>query len=427
MFFLIPIILTSLLQSLYVICDAVIIGNYAGKNALGSIEAVLFLTRLPFTFAIGVGGGISILVSKYFGAKNFEKLKAVSYIGLRVSFVMGAILAIVFSLSSSSLLSLLNVPDEIKQLSSIYVTIYFLALPITLLFNCSMGILRAVGDSKSPFYNLLVANIINVVLDILFVGYFDMSVRGAAIATAIGQVIGLFLSLQKIRMDKLSGFDGKQDKKVMIKEILNIGVPLGFQSSLYTIANIITSGFINVFGVVSITAWAISGKIDVLVWIVSDAIGLGVATFVAQNVGAENPKRIKKGVKISFILSTGIVMLIGVILFFFNRELGSLVLNDKEVLDELYRIEMLFAPFYFVYAISEIFLGGLKGFGKTKAAMLITLFTTSIYRVTWLLIVKNDTLVQLLVIFPISWLLCTLVSAFWYFKTIKNFKFKEIK
>ena len=254
-----------------------------------------------------------------------------------------------------------------------------------------------------------------------------MSVRGAAIATAIGQVIGLFLSLQKIRMDKLSGFDGKQDKKVMIKEILNIGVPLGFQSSLYTIANIITSGFINVFGVVSITAWAISGKIDVLVWIVSDAIGLGVATFVAQNVGAENPKRIKKGVKISFILSTGIVMLIGVILFFFNRELGSLVLNDKEVLDELYRIEMLFAPFYFVYAISEIFLGGLKGFGKTKAAMLITLFTTSIYRVTWLLIVKNDTLVQLLVIFPISWLLCTLVSAFWYFKTIKNFKFKEIK
>lgn len=423
--FMIPIFFASLMQSLYVACDAAVLGHFGGTAALSAIESVYTFTKLPLNFAIGVGGGISILISRYFGANSRKKLAKVVYVGYRIGLVIGLVLGVTFLLSSPLVLSLIQVPLQIRSLAQSYLFVYFLGLPITLMLNVSLGVMRAVGDSKTPFLFLLFSNILNLLLDLVLVGVFQLRVVGAAAATVGAQTLCLFFVMRKLKREGFVEISKLGERRKIRAEILELGLPIGFQGALYPVANMVISSRINLFGVVFIAAWGVCGKIDMLVWILADAFGLAVATFVAQNVGANQPERTRQGVWVAALISGLAVGLIGLSLYLFHRPLGTLILNDSEVLSVLSDIVYLIAPWYFLYALLEVFLGAVKGYGCTKTSMSIVLLGTSLFRILWILLYQTADFITMMTAYPFSWFVTSLAS-FVAFEVIRRRQFLEL-
>lgn len=417
--FMVPIFFASLMQSLYVACDAAVLGHFAGTGALSAIESVYTFTKLPLNFAIGVGGGISILISRYFGAKNQEKLAKVVHVGHRIGLVLGLALGTLFLVCSAPVLALIQVPLEIRGLAQTYLFVYFLGLPVTLLLNISLGAMRAVGDSQRPFWLLLFSNLCNLLLDLIFVGVFQLHVVGAASATVLAQTLCLVFVIRILRREGFVASANPAERREIRSEILGLGLPIGLQGALYPVANMVISSRINRFGVIFIAAWGVCGKIDMLVWILADAFGLAVATFVAQNVGAGQSMRTRKGVWISVLISSLAVGSIGLMLYLFHHSLGALILDDPAVLLVLGDIVHLIAPWYFLYALLEVFLGAIKGYGHTKTSMTIVLLGTSLFRILWIVMFQNADFITVMTAYPLSWFV-TAMASFLFFEAIRR-------
>jgi MATE efflux family protein len=420
--FTLPILAGNFFQHLYAAADAVIVGKFTGKEGLAAIDSVSSLLKLPISLFSGLSAGATIIISQLFGAKKSNELFAAIHTSIGLTLIAGVGLSIIGVLISPLLLFMMGVPDDIFQMTLTYVRVYFAGMGVSLFYNIGSGILRAMGNSKTPFYALIVASLLNVVLDLIFIAVFNWGIGGAAAATVISQLISaaiiLFaltdkdsycpLHLSKIKIERLSAIT-----------IARLGLPIGIQSAFFPIANMIIQATVNGTGTANIAAWALCGKLDLLIWILLEAMTTSVATFVAQNYGAKKYERITAVVRAGLIMSAAMVGSICVILYFWNVPLGKLFINSKDygILTISEKLMHILIPFYVVFIFTEVFSAAINATGETFTPMLITLLGVCASRLVWIFffVPLNPVIEMIVLAFPISWTLTSIIFTIYYF------------
>lgn len=420
--FTLPILAGNFFQHLYAAADAVIVGKFTGKEGLAAIDSVSSLLKLPISLFSGLSAGATIIISQLFGAKKSNELFAAIHTSIGLTLIAGVGLSIIGVLISPLLLFMMGVPDDIFQMTLTYVRVYFAGMGVSLFYNIGSGILRAMGNSKTPFYALIVASLLNVVLDLIFIAVFNWGIGGAAAATVISQLISaaiiLFaltdkdsycpLHLSKIKIERLSAIT-----------IARLGLPIGIQSAFFPIANMIIQATVNGTGTANIAAWALCGKLDLLIWILLETMTTSVATFVAQNYGAKKYERITAVVRAGLIMSAAMVGSICVILYFWNVPLGKLFINSKDygILTISEKLMHILIPFYVVFIFTEVFSAAINATGETFTPMLITLLGVCASRLVWIFffVPLNPVIEMIVLAFPISWTLTSIIFTIYYF------------
>ena len=386
--FVVPLMLSSLVQQLYVTADAVIVGRIAGKTALAAIDSVHTLFRFPINFMNGLAAGATILISRHFGAENRDGLRSCM-------------------LSAGAL----EVPEDIYAQTLEYTRIYFGGIWAMILYNMASGVLRAFGNSKSPLYILLVSSIINIVGDILLVGGLGMGTAGAAIATVFAQMVSAAMALW-IAGKKLPQRIGARRLRRWLEHLwamVRTGIPLALQSVLFPVANSIVQAAVNTMGTDTIAAWGICDKLDMLIWLLADAMGPALTTYTAQNMGAGRWDRVCKGNRIGAAMSVAAVGTVSLGLYFLTAPLGDLfvpVQDAAAVVPQAVAFMRRMAPFFLFYALAESFSGACCGTGDTVRPMILTLLSICLLRVLGILLVlpRQHTMECIIDIYISSWI-----------------------
>ncbi len=420
--FLIPIMAGNLLQQLYAAVDAVVVGRFAGKEGLAAIDAVMSMLRLPLNIFGGLSTGATILISQFFGAGDRRELDKAVHTALSFAAAGGALLSVVGFFLAPQCLHLLAVPEELLPSALAYTRIYFAGFFLSLLYNVSAGILRAVGDAGTPFKALAVACVVNIALDLFMVGHLGMGTAGAALATVLAQTVSALVNLRALaRADSPAplqwsklGFSGP-----VLKRMLALGIPLALQGGVYPLANMAIQTTINMTGTNNIAAWALCGKLDMLIWMCADSVPSALATFVAQNHGAGRDDRVQKGTRTTMVIALSLVGVLSLILYFFTADLGKLFIaqSDWDILPLAQRFMHLEAPFYWLYVVGETLSSSVRGLGDTFRPMLLTVLGTCGLRLAWVaLVVPRFPVMEVIILaFPLSWGVTSLFFVAYYF------------
>lgn len=350
--FFVPILIGTFFQQLYNTVDAVVVGRFAGKEALSSVGGSSSqIINLVVGFFTGLSAGATVIISQYFGAENRKKLEKALHTAYAFSFVFGIIVGIGGVIATPAILEMMNTPEELLADSALYVRIYFAGLLFVLVYNMGSAILRAIGDSKRPLYYLIVCCGINTVLDLLLVLVFDMGVLGAALATLLSQAISAVLvtwtlmfrtAEMKLELKRISF------QKDILIVMLRIGLPTGIQSSMYSISNVIVQAALNKFGVDAMASWAAFGKIDGIVWMICGAFGIAATTFVGQNFGAGKWERVRKGTRDCLLMALGSMMVLSFLITVFGGPLFTIFTSDTEVIAIGMKMVQIISPLYWV-------------------------------------------------------------------------------
>jgi len=417
-----PIAAGTLFQQLYNAVDAVIVSRFVGTEALAAVGgSPATITQLLIGFFVALSSGAGVVIAQFFGAGEKEKIT----LGVRTSMLLcaaiGAILSVVMLFCATPVLVLLKTPAETVAAASSYMKIYFAGCIFMLVFNMGSGILRAVGDSRTPFIYMVVSCISNIILDLVFVVVFHMGVAGAAWATTIAQFISFILVVVRLlRADECWRLDLSSLKinPFILKRMLSIGIPSGIQSAMYGFSNIILQIGVNSLGTVVVASWSMSGKIDGVYWAVSNAFGTAVMNFIAQNYGAGRFDRIRKCTKTGFaMLFTGTIIISGVILLA-ARPLLHIFTTDQAVIDTTWIIILFFAPSYAIWTVIEVFSAILRGIGDAVRPTIITALGVCVFRILWILTVFqwSSTLEVLCIGYPASWFVTDIALLIYYRK-----------
>ena len=429
--FTIPIMLGNFFQILYNTIDSIIVGRYVGLIALGSVGSTSSLINLIVGFFMGISAGAGVLVSRYYGAKNYDDLSICVHTFIKVSIFVSIFLTIFGISLSGYLLELFNTPADNLKDATLYLQVYFAGITGLVIYNGASGILRAVGDSKRPLYFLILSSVINVILDLVFVIYFNMGVFGVGLATLIAQAVSailiiiVFIRTKDVYKLELHKF---KINKVMLKRILSIGIPSGIQQAIVSFSNVLVQSYVNGFGSYVVAGYSAANKIDAFVLMPINSLSLTITTFVGQNAGARNIKRAFKGVNNTIIILLGACIIISLITVTNGNNLIGLFNDDPNVVKYGVQIISILSPLYFIFGIGAIYLGAIRGFGYTKVPMYINVFTLCICRQIFLLFAMNYKQdVQLLFMcYPLSWIVLLILSIMYYFKGDFRKKLGEI-
>lgn len=420
--FFFPILFGTFFQQLYNTADAIIVGQFLGKEALAAVGGGTGTAiNLLIGFFTGLAAGATVIISQHYGAKNDEKVSASIHTAIALALVGGLIISIVGYVFTKPMLELIGTPDDVLPLAVSYMQIYFLGGIPVVMYNMGAGIFRAMGDSRSPFYFLIASCLTNIVLDLLFVGVFGMNVEGAAIATVISQVLSMiliFITLMrrkdstKLRIRKIA-FD-----KTLLRQMLMIGFPAGIQSIMYTISNLIIQAAINQYGTDTAAAWAGWSKLDQIFWMFINAFSIAITTFVGQNFGAGKIDRARKGVLTVTIMAAASTLAIEAGYFLVGRYGLMLFITDSAVLEIGVSIMKYIVPWYITYIAIELLSGAIRGVGKSLIPTLISVFGICVLRIVWIYISPaiNPTLFGVLFSYPFSWVVTSLLFIIYYFR-----------
>lgn len=374
--FAIPLILGNAFQQFYTMVDTIVVGQGVGVEALAALGAADWLNWMILGIVLGFTQGFSILISHCFGANNHQALKK----SIAMSIVLGTIMAIVLTaislLMARPILELLNTPDNIIGQSMTYISIIFLGIIIITAYNTFSSILRALGDSKTPLYAMIVAAIINIGLDLLFVMVFKRGVAGAAIATVIAQLcssIYCFYAVTKISIVKLEKEDFKLDFSIL-RRLTKLGTFTAFQNIVISIGGMVVQSVVNGFGFIYIAGFTATNKLYGLLELAATSLGFSIATFVGQNLGAKNYQRIRKGVKSALMMALSIAGVLMAILIPFGKIFLRLFVSGKpdvtaQVLDIAYQYLFIMLCFLMILYMLHIYRSTLQGMGDTFTPM----------------------------------------------------------
>ncbi len=417
--FFFPILIGAFFQQLYNTVDAVVVGRFAGKEALASVGGSSGqILNFIFSFFMGLAAGASVIVAQCFGAKDRRSLDEALHTTYAFGLAGGIVLGIVGVFLTRPLLVLLQTPQELLDDSVLYVRVLLAGLAFTLLYNMGSGILRAVGDSQRPLKVLIACCVLNIVLDVLFVAVFHMGVLGAAIATDISQAFSAFL-ITRLLMNKVPemSLDLRRLRinPRMLHRILTIGVPTALAGSMFSISNMILQTAINHMGIDTVAAWTAFGKVDALWWMINQAFSTAVTTFVGQNYGANLPDRIRRGVREVLCMEIVSAACITMVFWIFGPVLLGMFTSDPEVVTIGMQVARILTPFYAVFAISEITGAALRAEGHVLACTISNLVGICVYRIIWVTFVyPHGTLRQIMICYPVSWTLITIFTAGYY-------------
>lgn len=423
--FFFPILIGTFFQQLYNTVDTIIVGKYVGTSALAAVGSTGNLTNLIVNFFVGLSSGATVVIAQFYGANEDKKVSKAVHTAIAMSLICGALMMIFGTFFSKQCLQLIGVPQDIINDSSLYMKLYFFGMIPGVIYNIGAGILRAVGDSKTPLYYLIVCSIVNVFFDFLLVAYIKMGIAGAAIATVIAQIVCAVLVVIKL-MNSKDSFQLKlkaiKIDFMILKKIIKIGIPAGIQSTMYSISNIVLQTNINTFGTNTIASWAVYGKIDALFWMIMSAFGASITTFVGQNYGAGLTDRVIKGMKTSLIMAYISAGLLSSLLWFFGNNIIVLFSNDPNIIKECSDIMHFLSPFYFTYCCVEIISGTMRGCGESFKPMVVVCLGICVLRIIWVIFVSPiyPTFKMVIVSYPITWTVTSILFIIFYQKFFKK-------
>lgn len=409
-------------QQLYNTVDAIIVGNYVGKIALGAVGGTTgTLINLLVGFITGVSSGATVVVAQYYGCHNAKSVKDSVKTGMFLAIALGVIMMAIGIILAPVLLNLTNVPNSMYNYALEYMRIYFVGLIPSMIYNMGAGVLRAIGDSKRPLYFLIVGCFVNIVLDIFFVRVLAMEVVGAALATIISQLISCILTLISLKnTDDCYSYRLKETSfdKALLMTIITIGLPTGIQSVMYTVSNIFIQSTVNGFGEDTIAAWTAFGKIDAIFWMYSGAVGTACMTIAGQNYGANNLPRVRRTIRDGIIIHFIGTAVISSGCYFFGSYFIRLFTDDVAVIDIGYRILKFLAPTWLTFSLVEIFSSCIRSCGDSLRPMLITATCICGFRIVYLIFCLKQDILQVLMCYPVSWIIASLVFLMYYLSNL---------
>jgi len=383
-YFAIPILLSSLFQQLYNIIDSIFIGHYVGKEGLAAVGASFPVIFAVISFVIGIGSGSTVVISQYFGAKNYKAVKRAIDTLYIFMFFASIALSIVSVFFAEDIFNLIGLPKEVIPQAVTYLRIYMSGNVMFFGFAGTNAILRGLGDSKTPLYFTIISTFINILLDWIFISIMGWGVAGAAWATIIAQggafVTGIIylnrthdlltLYIKKIKFDT-----------VIFKKSLKIGLPTGFQQTFVAFGMMALFGIVNPFGTDTVAAYSIAMRIDSIPAMMAMAFSAAVAPFVGQNIGANRPYRVKVGFWATMLMSSVQTLLVTTVYVIFPEEIVKAFTTDAAVIEIGVEYLHIVAPFYIIFSIMFVVNGTLRGAGATIIPMFITLFALWFIRI----------------------------------------------
>lgn len=408
--FTIPLMFSGILQLLFNAADTIVVGRYAGKEALAAVGSTTSLINLLVNMFMGLSVGANILISRYYGAKKEEDIRETVHTSITVAALAGVILAVLGNLFAKPLLILMGSPADVVELAAIYVKIYFAGMPVILIYNYGAAILRAIGDTKRPLYYLTAAGVVNVVLNLIFVIGLKLSVAGVALATVISQCVSVGLLLNC--MCKMEGSCRLELKKLgMNKEkawlLLRHGLPAGLQGSVFSFSNVLIQSSINSFGSVAMAGSSAASNIEGFVYTAMNSFQQTALCFTSQNLGGGKYDRIPKVLRNSLLMVAFVGIVMGGGCYIFGRQLLGVYSSDTEVIAYgIERMKWICLP-YFLCGIMDAMVGMLRGLGYAVVPMCVSIVGACGFRILWILTVfsRFHSLEVLFSSYPISWIL----------------------
>lgn len=429
--FSIPLLIGNIFQQLYSMVDTIIVGRFVGVDALAAVGSTGSMFFLVNGMVIGLTSGFSVLVSQKFGAKNETEIRKSVASNITLTLISAIIITVIALIVKRPLLDLMNTPKNIFKDANTYITIIYIGISTQIAYNMAAGILRALGDSKTPLYFLIISSIINIILDLVFIVKFKLGVAGAAYATNISQglsaMLCLIYSYRKYQVLRLKKEDFKVEKDYY-KTHLKIAIPMGLQFSVTGVGIIIVQGAVNVFGSNVIASYTAASKVLQLVMQPLISFGVTIATYAGQNLGAKRFDRIKKGVKVMNKISIITSLIAGAILVLFSKYFVMLFIENpsaeiigytQEVLNYS-AVFMIFLGFIFVYR------NVLQGMGESFVPMMAGFYELAARSVVAFILPKFIGFTGICLADPIAWIAAAVPLMFTYYRNIKKIS-KEYK
>ncbi len=405
-----PLMLSSVLQLLFNAADIIVVGNFASDNSLAAVGSTSSLVNLITNLFLGLSTGANVMTSRYMGAQDNERVSKTVHTSIFLSIVSGLILTLVGVLFADKMLLLMQTPDEVLGLSSLYLRIYFSGMVAMMVYNFGSSILRSKGDTKRPLYYLAFAGVVNVVLNLIFVIFLKMDVAGVALATVISQCVSAALVLRCL-MKETDAFHFEFKKlrpdRIITGKILGIGIPAGFQGVVFSLSNVVIQSSINGFGPIVMAGSAAAASIEGFVWVSMNAFSQGALTFMSQNIGAAKYSRINRIAFISCACAAVTGLVLGNLAYLFGGALLGIYDPRPEIIAPGLTRMGLVCVFYFTCGLMDCIVGAIRGMGYAVAPTIVSLLGACGLRILWIFTIfaipEYHTETMLFVSYPISW------------------------
>lgn len=422
LFFAFPILLGNIFQQLYNTADAFIVGRFLEKNAYAAVSSSGSLIFLLVGFFTGIAVGAGVVIARYYGAKDYDKLHTAIHTTLAFGLAAGIILTVLGMTLTPQLLRLMKTDPQVLPNSVAYFRMYFAGSIAIVLYNMCVGILQAVGDSRHPLYYLILSSLINIGLDLLFVGVFGLGVWSAATATTIAQFISLGLCLYRLcRYDTVYRV---QLRKIrfnfpMLRQIVHFGLPSGVQNSIIAFANVIVQSNINAFGADAMAGCGTYSKLEGFAFLPITCFTMALTTFVSQNLGAHQYDRVKRGVRFGILCSVTMAEVIGALIFLFSPALIALFQNDPPVIAIGVKQAHIEAFFYCFLAFSHCIAAIMRGAGKPTVPMFVMLAVWCVLRVSYISIAVPmvERIEVVFSAYPLTWFTSSVIFLIYFLKS----------
>lgn len=430
--FAIPLIASGVLQQSFNSVDVAVVGRYAGHQALAAVGSNGMVISIMINLFVGISVGANVVIANYIGQKNQAGIRmAIQTVGV-VAIVSGIALLFLGTLLARPILELMSTPDDVIDLATLYLRIYFLGMPFMMIFNFGSAILRSFGDTKSPFYALIVAGIINIGLNLLLVIVFGMTVDGVAISTVVSNAVssGIILYLL-IKKDAPYHIDLKKlgiSRSELLK-MMQIGIPAGLQGMVFSFANIFIQSTINTFGSDAVAGSAAALNYEYYCYFIINAIGQAAVAFISQNYGAGNMERCRRIYKYCMILSLIGCGIPNILIAWQHHFFLSIFTNSDVVIGYgTIRLEYVLM-LQFIASSYEISSAAMRGYGYSMTPTVLTVFGTCVLRLAWIYFALpyDRTLEMLYSVYPISWVITGIMVVYAYFKVLKKVNSKVLR
>lgn len=425
--FVIPLLLTNLLQQFYNMADMLIAGRFAGELSLAAVGATHSLTNLITNFLVGISVGVSTVIAQAIGAKDKDCADRVVHTSMAISIFGSILLALIGMFICRPILVLMKTPEIILDKSVNYMRIIFAGYPIASLYNFGAAILRAKGDTKRPLIFLAISGAVNVVLNCVFVIEFRLGVEGVAISTVISQVLSTVMVLKwlfteeypfKIEIKKIKiHFDE-------LKRVLGCGIPIAAQSAMFSLANLTVQTQVNSFGELAVAGAGAASNINAIMYVIINAPSHAATIFTGQNFGAKKFDRIPKILYSSFLVVFLMWLVAGSMVISFVKPLVGLFADNQVVIDYGAEVVVIQCALHFVCGFMEVVSGALKGINKSMISMVNSVLSLFGIRIMWIytFFMLNKTMTNLYISFPLSWLFALLLHTLFFIYYFKKYK-----
>ena len=418
--FALPLMLSGILQLMFNAVDTIVVGRFSGSEALAAVGSTTALIGIFTNLFIGISLGANVLAARFFAAGRHEEMSKTVHTAILFALISGIVMAFIGVVMAKGALELMGTPDDVINLSSLYMRIYFLGMPFFMLYNYGAAILRAVGDTKRPLFFLIISGVTNALLNMFLVIEFHMGVAGVAIATVVSQMISCVLVLSCLCKTDASyklSFSKLAIEKEYLLQIFQVGVPAGIQSVVINFSNALLQSSVNSFGSIAMAGYTAANNILGFLYVSINSVSQACMSFTSQNYGVGKYKRMDRILIDCLILSVSIALVIGCGAYFFGNQILQIYTEEPEVIRCGVEILSITTVPYFLCGIMDLFPGALRGMGYSTVPMILSIIGTVGMRILWIFVFfpQHRSLYFLFISYPGSWAVTIVMQVICFF------------